>query len=119
MRHRFQRQVMRAFEASARLQSFERAADELTLSTAELRDNIRTMEKQLGVRLFENGETAVLTRAGVEIQDAEGRLANREIRTVQIDTARIEKGGHKHFMAKEIAEQPTVLADAIRERLPS
>ena len=66
------------------------------------------------ITYLEEGDTAVLTRQGVEIKDAEGRLANRDTRTVQIDTARIEKGGYKHFMAKEIAEQPTVVADAIR-----
>jgi len=66
------------------------------------------------ITYLEEGDRAVLTRAGVEIWDAEGRKANREIRTIQIDATQIEKGGHKHFMAKEIAEQPTVLADAIR-----
>ena len=65
------------------------------------------------ITYLEEGDMAVLTRSGVEILDSEGRRANREMRTVQIDTARIEKGGHKHFMAKEIAEQPTVLSEAI------
>ncbi len=65
------------------------------------------------VTYLEEGDMAILTRAGVEIRDAAGRVADREMRVVQIDTARIEKGGHKHFMAKEIAEQPTVVADAV------
>jgi glucosamine--fructose-6-phosphate aminotransferase (isomerizing) len=64
------------------------------------------------ITYLEEGDFAVLTRAGVEIRDAKGNRANREIRTIQIDTAAVEKGGHKHFMAKEIAEQPTVLANA-------
>ncbi|MEQ9041242.1 MAG: glutamine--fructose-6-phosphate transaminase (isomerizing) [Silicimonas sp.] len=65
------------------------------------------------ITYLEEGDFAVLTRAGVEIVDAKGNRANREIRTIQIDTAAVEKGGHKHFMAKEIAEQPTVLANAV------
>ncbi len=66
------------------------------------------------ITYLEEGDRAVLTRAGVEIWDAAGRRANREMRTIQIDATRIEKGAHKHFMAKEIAEQPSVLADAIK-----
>lgn len=65
------------------------------------------------ITYLDEGDWAVLTREGAEIRDSAGRIANREVRTIQIDTARIEKGGHKHFMAKEIAEQPVVLADAL------
>ncbi|AZQ68073.1 glutamine--fructose-6-phosphate transaminase (isomerizing) [Silicimonas algicola] len=69
------------------------------------------------ISYLEEGDRAVLTRQGVEFWDGSGSKANREVRTIQIDTARIEKGGHKHFMAKEIAEQPTVLADALAHYL--
>ncbi|MCG6901971.1 MAG: glutamine--fructose-6-phosphate transaminase (isomerizing) [Rhodobacter sp.] len=65
------------------------------------------------ITYLEEGDWAVLTRNSVEIFDANGNLANRPIETIQIDAARIDKGGHKHFMAKEIAEQPTVLGQAI------
>lgn len=65
------------------------------------------------ITYLEEGDRAEITRDGVTIFDIEGRPANREIRKIAIDTTQIEKGGHKHFMAKEIAEQPTVLADAI------
>ncbi|MEO9826590.1 MAG: glutamine--fructose-6-phosphate transaminase (isomerizing) [Paracoccaceae bacterium] len=64
------------------------------------------------ITYLEEGDYAVLTREGVEIWDENGTLANREMRTVRINTAQVEKGGYKHFMAKEIAEQPTVLAEA-------
>ena len=64
------------------------------------------------ITYLEEGDRAVLTRDGVEIWDENGALANREVRTVRIDTSQVEKGGYKHFMAKEIAEQPTVLAEA-------
>jgi glucosamine--fructose-6-phosphate aminotransferase (isomerizing) len=55
------------------------------------------------------GDWAVITRGGAEIFDAAGRPANREIREVRMDAMRIEKLGYKHFMMKEIAEQPSVV----------
>ncbi len=69
------------------------------------------------ITYLEEGDRAVLTREGAEIWDAQGRAANREVRKIQIDTSRIGKGGHKHFMAKEIAEQPAVLSDALENYL--
>ncbi|PTW49907.1 glutamine--fructose-6-phosphate transaminase (isomerizing) [Rhodovulum kholense] len=69
------------------------------------------------ITYLEEGDRAVITRAGVEIFDATGDLVLREIRTIEIDATRVEKGGYKHFMAKEIAEQPAVLGDALRHYL--
>ncbi|MBL4812976.1 MAG: glutamine--fructose-6-phosphate transaminase (isomerizing), partial [Rhodobacteraceae bacterium] len=65
------------------------------------------------VTYLEEGDCAVLTRTSLEIRDAQGKLANRAMRTIQTDATHIDKAGHKHFMAKEIAEQPSVLADAL------
>jgi glutamine---fructose-6-phosphate transaminase (isomerizing) len=69
------------------------------------------------ITYLEEGDWAVVTRAGAEVRDAQGRLANRAISTIQIDSTRIEKAGYKHFMAKEIAEQPVVIADALKHYL--
>ncbi len=69
------------------------------------------------ITYLEEGDWAVLTRQSVEIFDANGHRANRPVRTIQIDAARIDKGGHRHFMAKEIAEQPGVLGAAIAHYL--
>ncbi len=66
------------------------------------------------ITYLEEGDWAVVTRKGAEIFDAEDRRANRAETRVQLDATRIEKGGYKHFMAKEIAEQPVVLADALK-----
>ena len=71
------------------------------------------------ITYLEEGDRAVVTRAGVTIHDANGKLANRAVKTIKIDTARVDKAGHKHFMAKEIAEQPEVIGEAIRHYLPS
>ncbi|TMM54967.1 glutamine--fructose-6-phosphate transaminase (isomerizing) [Sulfitobacter sabulilitoris] len=65
------------------------------------------------ITYLEEGDRAVLTRTSLEIRDANGALANRAIRTIQIDSTRIDKAGHKHFMAKEIAEQPGVISQAL------
>ncbi len=65
------------------------------------------------ITYLEEGDLAVITRAGAEIFDQHGRPANRPVKTVPMDSARIEKGGYRHFMAKEIAEQPAVLGDAL------
>ena len=61
------------------------------------------------ITYLEEGDFAVLRRDSVEIRDAKGNLANRPAHTVQVDQTHVEKGGHKHFMAKEIAEQPAVI----------
>ncbi|WP_371169133.1 glutamine--fructose-6-phosphate transaminase (isomerizing) [Aliiroseovarius sp. 2305UL8-7] len=65
------------------------------------------------ITYLEEGDWAVIDRNGAEIFDAEGRLANRAMKQVHIDAARIEKGGYKHYMAKEIAQQPTVVGEVL------
>ena len=69
------------------------------------------------ITYLDEGDCAVITRAGAQIYDAAGRLANRAEARIAIDSTRIEKAGYKHFMAKEIAEQPVVIADALRHYL--
>ncbi|MEO0773942.1 MAG: glutamine--fructose-6-phosphate transaminase (isomerizing) [Pseudomonadota bacterium] len=69
------------------------------------------------ITYLEEGDCAVVTRDSVTITDAGGRLANRDMRVVQIDNAQVDKAGHKHFMAKEITEQPGVIGDALNHYL--
>ena len=66
------------------------------------------------ITYLDEGDWAVITRKGATIHDAHDRLANRAETRIQIDATRIEKAGYKHFMAKEIAEQPVVIADALK-----
>ncbi len=70
------------------------------------------------ITYLEEGDYAFVTRAGAEIFDAEGRRANRDELRIDLGAARVEKAGYKHFMAKEIAEQPVVLGDALAHYLP-
>ena len=62
---------------------------------------------------LEEGDYAFVTRQGAEIFDKDDQRANRELREIAVGAAQIDKGGHRHFMAKEIFEQPTVLADCL------
>jgi len=66
------------------------------------------------ITYLEEGDWAVISRKGAEIFDAADRRANRAETRIAIDQTRIEKAGYKHFMAKEIAEQPVVIADALK-----
>jgi glucosamine--fructose-6-phosphate aminotransferase (isomerizing) len=69
------------------------------------------------ITYLEEGDRAILTRHSLVIHDASGTLANRAVKMIQIDTGQVDKAGHKHFMAKEIAEQPAVIAEALRHYL--
>ncbi|AUQ98454.1 glutamine--fructose-6-phosphate transaminase (isomerizing) [Phaeobacter inhibens] len=66
------------------------------------------------ITYLEEGDFAVLTRNSLEIRDQRGAIANREKRQIQLANARVDKDGHKHFMAKEIAEQPVAIDRALK-----
>ncbi|WP_102108193.1 glutamine--fructose-6-phosphate transaminase (isomerizing) [Oceaniglobus roseus] len=70
------------------------------------------------ITYLEEGDRAVVTRTSLTIYDREGNIANRPLKVLSAEQTRVEKGGHRHWMAKEIAEQPVVLADAIAHYLP-
>ncbi|GHC58093.1 glutamine--fructose-6-phosphate transaminase (isomerizing) [Neogemmobacter tilapiae] len=69
------------------------------------------------ITYLEDGDWAVVRRSGAEIFGPDNAPIQRQKMVVNIDATRIEKGGFKHFMAKEIAEQPGVLADAMAHYL--
>ena len=69
------------------------------------------------VTYLEEGDWAMITRAGAEIYDSNGSLANRRMRELELDSAVADKGGYSHYMAKEIAEQPAVLGNAVSHYL--
>ena len=62
---------------------------------------------------LEEGDWAVVTAAGATVYDRENREAQREIRETALSGALIGKGNHRHFMEKEIFEQPVVIGDAL------
>jgi glutamine---fructose-6-phosphate transaminase (isomerizing) len=65
------------------------------------------------VAYLEDGDVAVLNGPDVTIYDAHDRLANREIKIASASVGLVDKGGYRHFMAKEIHEQPDVVGHTI------
>jgi len=66
--------------------------------------------------ILDNGEMAVITPNGVSVFDAAGKPVKKKITSVTWSPAMAEKGGYKHFMLKEIYEQPMAISDTIRGR---
>ena len=69
------------------------------------------------VVFLDNGDVARLTRDGVTIWDRSGALVERAAQRLNWDPSQIEKGGYKHFMAKEIHEQPQAVRDTFAGRV--
>jgi len=66
---------------------------------------------------LDDGEIATVRPAGVEITDLEGHQRSRQPEHVPWDPIQAEKAGYKHFMLKEIYEQPQALRDTLLGRL--
>jgi glucosamine--fructose-6-phosphate aminotransferase (isomerizing) len=64
-----------------------------------------------------DGDIAVLTRDGVKVMDHDGRTVERPTQHVAWDPIMVEKGGYKHFMQKEIFEQPRAVRDTLLGRI--
>jgi glucosamine--fructose-6-phosphate aminotransferase (isomerizing) len=64
-----------------------------------------------------DGDLAVLTPDGVRLSDFEGRPVNRQVSHILWDPIMAEKGGYKHFMLKEIYEQPRAVRDTTLGRV--
>ena len=64
-----------------------------------------------------DGEMAVIKRDGVSVKTLDGQPVEAAIKRIDWSPVMAEKGGHKHFMHKEIFEQPTAIADTIRGRV--
>ncbi len=64
-----------------------------------------------------DGEVAVLTPQGVHLMDFESHAINRPVQHVTWDPIMAEKGGFKHFMQKEIFEQPRAVRDTLLGRI--
>ncbi len=66
---------------------------------------------------MDDGETAILTKDGIEVFDALQQPIEKEHHHIDWDVSAAEKGGYPHFMLKEIFEQPDALRHAISPRL--
>ena len=64
-----------------------------------------------------DGEMAVLTREGVKVENAKGEIVKPDVQRITWDPIQAEKGGFKHFMLKEIYEQPRAVRDTTQNRV--
>ena len=65
------------------------------------------------ISYLEDGDWAVMTHKGVEIHDEQGRTVQRTVIKSTASAQMVDKGNHKHFMAKEIHEQPEVVGHTL------
>ncbi|MCG8422829.1 MAG: glutamine--fructose-6-phosphate transaminase (isomerizing) [Proteobacteria bacterium] len=66
---------------------------------------------------IDEGEIVTITREGVTISDFDGKEINREAKTITWSATQAEKAGYRHFMLKEIHEQPRAVADTLAGRV--
>ncbi|QNI32465.1 glutamine--fructose-6-phosphate transaminase (isomerizing) [Alloacidobacterium dinghuense] len=64
-----------------------------------------------------DGDMAVITPSGVQLTDFHGNPIERQVQRIQWDPIQAEKGGYKHFMLKEIFEQPRAIRDTTLGRI--
>lgn len=69
------------------------------------------------VVFLDDGEIAELSATGFQIETVEGTPVHREVKRIQWSPIQAEKGGYKHFMLKEIFEQPRAIEDTLRSRI--
>jgi glutamine---fructose-6-phosphate transaminase (isomerizing) len=65
------------------------------------------------IAYLEDGDWAVLTRKGVAIRDRNGKAVERPVTRSLATALLVDKGNHRHFMAKEIHEQPEVIGHTL------
>src|SRR5664279_5603327 len=65
------------------------------------------------ISYLEDGDWAVMTHKGVEIHDEQGRKVERAVLKSTASAQMVDKGNFKHFMAKEIHEQPEVVGHTL------
>ncbi|MGN6692150.1 MAG: glutamine--fructose-6-phosphate transaminase (isomerizing), partial [Sphingopyxis sp.] len=65
------------------------------------------------IAYLDEGDWVVITTGGAQIYDADNNPVTREITTSGVTAAAVEKGNYRHFMQKEIFEQPTVVAQTL------
>jgi glucosamine--fructose-6-phosphate aminotransferase (isomerizing) len=68
---------------------------------------------------LENGDIAEVRSDGVRVVDGSGREQERPAEILDWDAGRVEKGGYRHFMLKEIFEQPDAIRNTVRAYLSS
>ena len=65
------------------------------------------------IAYLEEGDIAAIERTGWRVVDADGKAVQREVRTVKTSGMAADLGPYRHFMQKEIFEQPRAVADTL------
>ena len=66
---------------------------------------------------LDEGDTAEIRRDGITVYDAEGHEVDRPVRESRLSASNIDKGPYRHYMLKEIFEQPAVIAETLEGRI--
>lgn len=69
------------------------------------------------ISYLDEGDWVVLTGSSAQVYDAEGQAVERKIQTTALSGAMIGKDGYRHYMLKEIYEQPQVIGDTLSSML--
>jgi len=75
------------------------------------------LEHTRDVFFLADGEIAVMTRDGIRVTDFSGKEVKPEQQRITWDPIQVEKGGFKHFMLKEIYEQPRAVRETVEGRI--
>src|SRR5437660_4530163 len=75
------------------------------------------LEHTRNIFFLNDGDIAVLTKSGVHVMDHDGKPVERKPHHVAWDPIMAEKGGYKHYMQKEIFEQPRAVRDTLLGRI--
>jgi len=66
---------------------------------------------------LDEGDTAEIRRDGITVYDADGNAVERPVRESRLSASTIDKGPYRHYMLKEIFEQPAVIAETLEGRI--
>ena len=71
----------------------------------------------LPVGFLDDGEAAVVTRSGITFLDRYGARVHKQLRPISLNDVLVDRAGYRHFMLKEIMEQPQAVVAAMRDRV--
>ena len=72
---------------------------------------------RLPVAFLDDGEAAVVSKSGVTFMNRHGQTVDKPLRPVALDDVLVDRGPYRHFMLKEIMEQPQAVMSALRDRV--
>ena len=71
----------------------------------------------LPVGFLDDGEAAVVTRSGITFLDRRGEPVHKQMRPISLNDVLVDRAGYRHYMLKEIMEQPQAVVSAMRDRV--